>query len=1092
MEQALQSLRSEGEQATSRPAVVVENTEHATQEIRQHVLYFKPVLRQLFEAIRADRTAEFTSHRWRELTPSAFAAALIASSGLVRGIGVDSYSPDTHTRASFWETHEAIRHQLAPVQLMTWAALSSEPCTPDETLSERLSTHINPFQLPRVVEHMESLAKKSLDSPEFSWLQRYATLATAVSSIANAGKETELRVPWALYFLEFEILLRDPDAAPLQPLQLSPHQVNRTIGDVELWNAITHKISTALETTDRELSPSPEELIASVLEVGTRLSRSQLVEDTLASIRVSFSGTATEDFVLGYTTRLLKPRVDPSGLGSILKWLSHAVLERRGAELIEKIAARAIARYPGDRRYEATVDAWYGEMMKVLRHPSAYLERVGSFPRPWEAALPFALQVSLENERSNSLRILGEKKEALERTEQIIARFDSQDKSLLEQLDGDRRILERNRAILLRETGRVDAAIPLMLGLLESAPLREKHDLLTSLGVSYGEAGRFAEAASSFKEALDVAPQDPRLTHRAKLHLAQALIADGQHTLAATLILGSDPGEVQTPETTVIEAAVWTNLLVTKTSLPAEAQEQANRSLRVALDLAESPEIKKDYAAYLGLLELAFTIKLLTKDPTAEESLRLLLAHSGAKHRTPEPKYLADLASIQYRKKDLEQARATMSRIPGALASHFGEIQRTDIAAGSTTQLSWSLEHLGSAVTEDECKWPDVRWVAELSRDAIGLARTHRQPRKEATATTIEGPIPDSALVPLAPAHGTLLVLEWIHTSSGLRAMLSSISHDENVETQLLPDPGVDLLSLQQRILSRLNFWFGSRPGDPFDIPEWQRIRDWLCKAACAFEPPIHLVVIEHRVGVGIPWHVAIAAHGTCSYAPSWRTLLQIQQNERTAPESLGTMSVPRFGESRPIREALSKSATRTKKWATTTRIDLTTHNDIEGTKDSFRAIMSEMDVAKVACHGYLEEGTLEIALALSSKGALPPLRGSMTSSDFRLDWKDCQGLSRSSPVVFSSACSSGRTWRRGAGEPLGFYGALRHSGTVALVAPRWDTDAEVVIPILDEACERYCSGEPLADSVWLACSGAAQEHDDWRVWPLAIQGDWR
>src|SRR5207248_8859615 len=102
--------------------------------------------------------------------------------------------------------------------------------------------------------------------------------------------------------------------------------------------------------------------------------------------------------------------------------------------------------------------------------------------------------------------------------------------------------------------------------------------------------------------------------------------------------------------------------------------------------------------------------------------------------------------------------------------------------------------------------------------------------------------------------------------------------------------------------------------------------------------------------------------------------------------------------------------------------------------------------------------------------------------------------LPRAAPVVFSAACSTGLSHVAGLGERLGLFGALRHAGTRAVVAPRWDCWAERVLPVLDDTLERFLGGGvPLGQALHAACRDAAAAGlPRWLAWNLALEGDGR
>jgi len=98
---------------------------------------------------------------------------------------------------------------------------------------------------------------------------------------------------------------------------------------------------------------------------------------------------------------------------------------------------------------------------------------------------------------------------------------------------------------------------------------------------------------------------------------------------------------------------------------------------------------------------------------------------------------------------------------------------------------------------------------------------------------------------------------------------------------------------------------------------------------------------------------------------------------------------------------------------------------------------------------------------------------------------RDAARLPRAAPAVFSVACSTGRGYGAGLGDRLGLAAALRHRGTVAMVAPLWDVLAVEAMPAFTAVVERYLGGEPLARALRSAASETAD-------WSLALEGDWR
>jgi hypothetical protein len=157
---------------------------------------------------------------------------------------------------------------------------------------------------------------------------------------------------------------------------------------------------------------------------------------------------------------------------------------------------------------------------------------------------------------------------------------------------------------------------------------------------------------------------------------------------------------------------------------------------------------------------------------------------------------------------------------------------------------------------------------------------------------------------------------------------------------------------------------------------------------------------------------------------------------------------------------------------------------------------LTKADVTKVLCHGYVQSNTHDVAWLIGDGRGLPA--SALVTSDnsgsaaFRFGWRDAGKLKHAASAVFSAACSSGFSHIAGVGDRLGLMAGLQSAGTRSFVAPRWDIVAEDVLPILDDALERFCKDGELAKSVADACAAAPLDTPDWVRWAIAIEGDWR
>jgi hypothetical protein len=128
--------------------------------------------------------------------------------------------------------------------------------------------------------------------------------------------------------------------------------------------------------------------------------------------------------------------------------------------------------------------------------------------------------------------------------------------------------------------------------------------------------------------------------------------------------------------------------------------------------------------------------------------------------------------------------------------------------------------------------------------------------------------------------------------------------------------------------------------------------------------------------------------------------------------------------------------------------------------------------------------GKLPVAAAVAA--------GLARGKHHRFSWRDVEQLKTAPTVIFSAACSTGVSHLAGIGERLGLMAGLRRAGTRSLVAPHWDIVPDIVLPILDDALERYWNSGGLAQSVRAACQNAPAETPTWLKWAIATEGDWR
>jgi CHAT domain-containing protein len=163
---------------------------------------------------------------------------------------------------------------------------------------------------------------------------------------------------------------------------------------------------------------------------------------------------------------------------------------------------------------------------------------------------------------------------------------------------------------------------------------------------------------------------------------------------------------------------------------------------------------------------------------------------------------------------------------------------------------------------------------------------------------------------------------------------------------------------------------------------------------------------------------------------------------------------------------------------------------------DAVRDVLTHNDIVTFLCHGLIDPDQRELALLVARNGDLPtqhPIAAaSREGRAHRITWRALQDLDRGPALILSGACSTGQGLVAGMGERLGLFGALRSTGTRAVVAPAWDAVAADVPQQLGHIHNLVLAGYPLAVAVRAASDTYASLLPAWRSRVLSIEGDWR
>lgn len=1059
--------------------------------------YFK-VINPVLTSGSPRELQEYVSANWRKLTAESFAAMRVVFSAPVPSVQLFA-GKDNDEKSPI-----GVSHKLARAQSLVWLLMVVEWPNGegrDQLFEDDLQKFIvSGAILPEAPEIFFSMLSSLEGEDDLSPLVEYRAHAARASVYAALDRPNPQAGDWAGIFVAHELACRSGGnevSDKVRAMAVSEERARNTIEYQPAWNAIVPRLEAARRLDTARML----ERLKILDDIAAKAGHPHLVHDILTEGQEIES---LDNIPITELIELFRSVVASAGGTEGLlqgsKRLAEKLLLANRIDDLERFGEAMVDMLGGDNDARARVDAWVGSWLKVARLPQRLLNRIGEVPRNWEYELKTSTRVMLWTERANTFRLLGRFDDAHLIYEEIYRSF------LPEITDADQRVARRNYGISLRETGAPDAALNILIPLLEETPESDfdRIDLLHSIATTYQVLGQHAKALPFLDEAVSLA-RGPRAKQAPLMRIFRANIsaALGKYDDAIEEIRAANIDESKYPVAPGMELSTWAILIANDATLPAWANERIHQLKDGMTAFIQDAATRHDARLHLDHLHLlAWLSENLGEH---EESLKwwqtAISTAIEVYNFPPEVAALVSVACYAYETGKTDVGRSHLLLIPESDASHLGGTTDLSIAVDSSRRIQHAFNRLAKVLIRDSGQdWQDIRLIAELKRDVIGRAQTVRRRRGSMnTGPFFTGGLSDAVISRLAVRTGTVAVVEWIDDGDEIAAFLTMIAPDGQVGSEWLMAPHFSLGNVAKRITKRLRDWRPSRSGDPFDFPDWVSLESWISNQLEPYLPEgAHVVIIEHQDFVGIPWHVALGRQWTCSYTSGWTSLLSLfdlRLNHKL--NRIGVLLAPRFNESSEILTSLRASVTRTQAFAQANNLSLATAEETLCDKDAVARIMATTDVTKLLCHGYVDPVDGEVALMIAHDGGLPLAHSVASASEFgighRLSWRDFQVFTAAPPIVFSAACSTGISHLGGLGERLGFFSGLRHVGTRALVAPQWNIVAASVIPILDEALENYVvQGGTLAQALRSACLAAEKNNPRWSSWALTLEGDWR
>jgi tetratricopeptide (TPR) repeat protein len=348
-------------------------------------------------------------------------------------------------------------------------------------------------------------------------------LATAVhAALCQLGDISERSADWTLAFLAFEHYARTSQEVP-QEWRVTREFAAATVNPRTLWDQQVYLTQQKVKAT-AEKEPEFDAYIKTLSNLVDELGFAEEF-NLYAAERVIVDLEKVPDDKLDETLNILADpiRANPDQLHVAYRAIQRSLVKRDRAKVrtfMQRLRQEAF----DDGRSEDVIwlTARFSELFNHLgltKIALAEVEQCFQLLRHggrWNDT-PAAARAMLLTEQGNALRYQGELQLALESYNEI--------RSILPDDYHDRnvRVNERNRAIILRDLGRVGEAIDIFNRLLAAADRYDQPETIHSIAVCHLVAGRPTQAVESLRAALQTIADEKRPASYVELRIVLTL-----------------------------------------------------------------------------------------------------------------------------------------------------------------------------------------------------------------------------------------------------------------------------------------------------------------------------------------------------------------------------------------------------------------------------------------------------------------------------------------------------------------------------------------------------------------------------------------
>jgi hypothetical protein len=961
------------------------------------------------------------------------------------------------------------------------------------------------------IARLSQLSEGYEDDESFKPLFRYCLQAIIASMCHYAGLENPDQRKWAMYYMSFEwARYINPDGPLSANTGASPDLARQTLLPEQAWNFYAGIVNEAYKE-DRIEDVQAANVIAG--KIFSQLDWEEQFLDFFTKglqIGVDFDLEKEADFYIKAIRRgeggrevvriFLRERPD-RGIDDFVQLVQ--LLRQKLTEAAEYNSAVWVACRASE---ELNLRSAYRLSREELETCEAELQKLNVWP-PEDKVI----YIDFLTEFGNSLRYAGQPASALEKYDLCKMLMD------VDYTVHDFRTNERNRAIVLREMLQIGDSLTILESLMPYADTySERAMMLTSMSVCYQLLGQSTIALQLLKETVKILPPGQTMERERLLPLLSM----------ASLAQSEEPQTAFDAAMEVVDIAsrqkhAWAEALAyglaarsaEDLDMPDEQRQEINTTaIKVMKEyLSPHPEGKAWYAnirdlVFRGLL--AERLEAAGDLFEAEKILKQAVDELPAMGDEQAWAVYANLSKFALMRQDLDQARKYLSLAKISSTEMTSRLRSNNDPINlmsDKTLLQYRLAEVFLASYPEGVTDEDLRSAADFQTSVVFSSNLFRKMKLEYPALEEDLFYKDSYLASSILDKHTAIA-QVISTTDYLFLLITKLVDGKAVlSLSLLAITPQIKDQMVREVAFKLSVARPKQMQDPLQkVKNWQAFIDSVDSAFRDHVPPqSHICLIPGPLS-GLPLHYGSADEYTFSYAPSLATicLLRHERSQRLGkrhwrPRDLHDFVVWRVGENPNAVLSFQNASHALQGSLQRHAMEYTASMGVEGTEQNLTTALKEKDCVKISCHGRAKVDSLRFELLVAASGQLPPQDARALDSElgeqFLLNWNELEGISRSSPLVFSTACASGMAVSVTGGERLGLERYLFNAGTLCYVAPQWPVPIEAIQTLMNRIIETYfdCSDLSVSEIIYNLLKSPPEEIPGWVMRSIILIGDW-